>query len=95
MSQENIIQLGILIVGMIGIFLTVMAAVKKGNKDVLKDALANAQNYDALEKRVALIEQKVKLGDTETRRELMEIKQILSQLSNQMHEHIIKLHTKE
>lgn len=93
MSEDNLIQFGILIVGLIGIYLTMIAAVKKGNKDAIKETVDKIKDYDALEKRVSLVEQKVNLCDDDTRRELIEIKKLLTGLNLRMNEHIEKLHT--
>lgn len=86
MDISNWINIGILVLTLIGLYIAV-ATLKRDNRisneetidRTLKSALSDQATFFNLERRVSLLEQKVDLTDQQTIKEIQELKKIIHQ----------------
>ncbi len=89
---NNAVQFGLLIVGLVTFYFMLKRDNRKANEEVISRKLADIEKFNDLEKRVKLLEQRVDLYDDSIRKELEEIKRILSDLHEKFHNHLTANH---
>lgn len=92
MNYNDIIQLGIFLIGLMTFYFALKRDTRRANEEVFASKLAEIEKFNELEKRVKLLEQKVDLYDEGVHKELEEIKKLLNDLNKQLHNHLISHH---
>jgi hypothetical protein len=89
---NDIIQFGLLLVGLISFYFMLKRDNRKANEEVFSKKLAEVEKFNDLEKRVKLLEQRVDIYDDVIRKELEDIKKILNDLHEKFHNHLTNNH---
>jgi hypothetical protein len=89
---DDIIQFGLLIVGLITFYIMLKRDNRKANEEVFSKKLADIEKFNDLEKRVKLLEQRVDIYDDLIRKELEDIKKLLNDLHEKFHNHLTTNH---
>lgn len=89
---DDIIQFGLLIVGLITFYIMLKRDNRKANEEVFSKKLADIEKFNDLEKRVKLLEQRVDIYDDLIRKELEDIKKLLNDLHEKFHNHLTNNH---
>jgi hypothetical protein len=89
---NDIIQFGLLVVGLITFYFMLKRDNRKANEEVFSKKLADVEKFNDLEKRVKLLEQRVDIYDDVIRKELEDIKKILNDLHEKFHNHLTNNH---
>jgi len=89
---NNMVQFGGLLIGLITFYFMLKRDNRKANDEVFSKKLADVEKFNDLEKRVKLLEQRVDLYDDAIRKELEDIKKILSDLLEKFHNHLTNNH---
>ncbi len=88
----NIIQFGILIIGLLTFYFMLKRDNRKANEEIFSKKLADVEKFNDLERRVKLLEQRVDLYDDQVKKELEAIKDILTELQNRFNKHLVSTH---
>lgn len=88
----NIIQFGILIIGLLTFYFMLKKDNRKANEEIFSKKLADVEKFNDLERRVKLLEQRVDLYDDQVKKELEAIKHILTELQNRFNKHLVSTH---
>ncbi len=88
----NIIQFGILIIGLLTFYFMLKRDNRKANEEIFSKKLADVEKFNDLERRVKLLEQRVDLYDDQVKKELEAIKDILTQLQDRFNKHLVSTH---
>jgi len=89
---NNVVQFGLLIVGLVTFYFMLKRDNRKANEEVFSKKLADVEKFNDLEKRVKLLEQRVDIYDDVIRKELEDIKKILNDLHEKFHNHLTSNH---
>lgn len=89
---NNVVQFGLLIVGLVTFYFMLKRDNRKANEEVFSKKLADVEKFNDLEKRVKLLEQRVDIYDDVIRKELEDIKKILNDLHEKFHNHLTTNH---
>ncbi len=85
----NIIQFGILIIGLLTFYFMLKRDNRKANEEIFSKKLADVEKFNDLERRVKLLEQRVDIYDDQVKKELEAIKLILTELQKRFNEHLV------
>lgn len=101
MTASDWIQVGLGILTFLAVIISILAF-RRDNKNDLEENITNAiqskvedvKKVMELETRVKLLEQRVDLSNGETKRDLLEIKNLINQLFKRFNDHL-ELHNKK